>query len=187
MRIFLAVLGLFRVLTTIASHIEMCYTGTKVVDILNGIQGFTLEMKARDGKFPSTKRLRTCAMVVLAIASAMIATLPLMTVDGKHGSTIFLGFSTFAQVTVQNHIHHGQLFFGLETGTGNFTTTHDLGPWVNGIVSIVILVGAWWACMLFVIGYMTSLLWALTFWLLLDRFVQLMENESSSTSLLQVI
>ena len=184
MRVFLAVLGIFRFLTTIAAFIELCFTGSKVVEILNGIQAFTWELKKQDVEFPSAKRLLICNVSFLAVGSVMIALLAVLTVDGHQGSTVYAGFSTFAEATVHHHICMTQSLLFHENNSGNVTAA--LSPWARGTTALIIVLIAWWTLMFWTISYFNTFMWALTFWLLLKRFLQLMERRASSTPLLDV-
>ena len=109
------------------------------------------ELKGVD--FPSAKPSLICNLALLETCSVMMAMLALLTVDGQHGSTVYAGFSAFAEATVQSHFHIAQSLIFLENNT-----VAELGPWTRGTTAVIIATAAWWTLMLWTISYVTTFL-----------------------------
>ena len=158
-------------------------SGGKVCEILNAVSEPVAEMERRGTKFPSAKRVRAFSVASIVIGGFVLALYALVSIDGQYGSALGGGPGAFASAVLK---YNAKLVDGLtsasvEVGEGK----DDALNWRGGLTTAGILFFTWWFSILWSGAYLLTIGWALMLWIILDRFMNLMEKHPSA-NLIQV-
>ena len=114
------------------------------------------------------------------IGGFVLALYALVSIDRQYGSALSGGPGAFASAV---HNYNAKLVYGL-TGTSVEVTepSYTVG-WMKGRATAATLFFTWWFSILWSGAYLLTIGWALMFWILLDRFVDLIVTDPASNIL----
>ena len=182
LRVMSTVLYMNCILLVIIAPLTLTNSAEKVCQILNGIHELATEMGKRGAKFPCKKHIRIFTASSVVLGAVVMAMFTLATMDGQHGARLREGPDAFASAALN---YHAQLVACL---AGNCTTTEFETESIDAkwVATVAIFVFTWVVLVLWAAEFLLKAGWALTFWVLLDRFMKLME-ERPSANLLKVL